>query len=98
MVRKTNFVKLYKIMYKLTAIYNRRALSHVVRNINQYSDSQVFELMHAVNTHVDVQKLMNPKMSSTQMRKIRLDQEFGKQLCNVNYDGQVNDKIMNMAR
>ena len=83
MLEKTNFVKLYKIMRKLTAMNNRKTLSKMIKNIKAYNDNQVFELMHAVNTGVDITKLTNPNLSSAQMRQIRLDQEFGKTLTNV---------------
>ena len=98
MVKETNFAKLYKIMYKLTAIRYRHSLSFIVKNIEQYDDRQVFELMHAINTNVDVAQIMNPRLSSTQMRKIRLDQEFGKTLFNAQPQNNKDEQKLSLMR
>ena len=76
------FIKLYAIMYRLTSIKYRQQMSKLVPDIQQYDDSQVFELAHAVNTGVDVSLLTNPHLSSERMREIRLDAEFAKSLDN----------------
>ena len=89
MVKKTNFVKLYKILYKLTAFNYRKTLKSYVNDINKFDDRQVFELMHALNTDVDLKKITNPKLSAKQMRQIRLDEEFSVELVNAFYDEDV---------
>ncbi len=98
MVKKTNFVKLYKIMYKLTAIKYRHSLGSMVKNINQYDDRQVFELMHAVNTNVDITKLANPKLSSAEMRQIRLNSEFSKSLNNIQFQNTDDKSNISLLR
>lgn len=85
-MEKTNnkLLKVYKVMYRLTALNYRKQLSHMVENINLYNDKQVFELAHANNTGVDIKKIANPNLSDAQMRKIRLDAEFSTILKNSN--------------
>lgn len=80
-----DFSKLFSILRRLTAINYRKSLSKVVPNINNYNDAQVFELMHAFNTDVELKLLANPKFSTSKMKQIRLDCEFGKELCNADY-------------
>ena len=94
-MKKTNerLLKVYKIMYRLTALNYRKQLSFMVKDINLYNDKQVFELAHACNTGVDLKSIANPKLSSTQMRKIRLDKEFSTCLKNANYNTN-NDEVV----
>lgn len=77
-----NVIKANKIMYRLTALNYRNRLKNHVEHIEVYNDRQVFELAHAFNTGVDLRLLCNPMLSSTRMKQIRLDREFGKTLIN----------------
>lgn len=79
---KTNFAKLYKAMRRLSVIHYRKNLSNLIPNLKEYNDNQVFELMHAINTHVDIKGLCDPSISSKEMREIRLSREFGTTLMN----------------
>ncbi len=90
-MERTNLAKLYKIMLKLTALHYREQLYSIVPNIDMYKDSQVMELAHALNTGVDLKKIEDPVLSSTQMRQIREDAEFGTILVNVNYNEELDD-------
>ena len=93
----SKITELFKVMRKLTAIEYRRSLKRIIPNISKFNDAQVFELMHAVNTNANVQRIMDHRIPSAKMRQIRLDVEFNKQLNNVDYDVW-DDNEINMMR
>lgn len=87
--------KINSIMVRLAVLDFRKKLKRIIPNISAFNDKQILELGYAYGAGVNPKTIANPRFSKVQMRKLRLDQEFGNILINDVNLGKKRDKYDN---